>query len=197
MRKVLLAACALCLGVGGAGAANLKIAFTIHSSPSNTFWQAVKKGFDDACAKVQADCQMIFVSKPGDTQGQIANIEAAIAQKPDMIITSITDNKAYDGVVKEAIDAGIPVVASRIGGIPELVEDGRNGLLFRAGDASDLARVLERLIREPGLLATLETVRTAVRSITEDVRAVRSLYEAHLAVRQSAPPARLRTGLPG
>jgi GT2 family glycosyltransferase/glycosyltransferase involved in cell wall biosynthesis len=94
-------------------------------------------------------------------------------------------------VVQEAFVAGIPVVASRIGGIPELVEDGRNGLLFRAGDASDLARVLARLIHEPGLLARLGTARTPVRLISEDVRAVRSMYEAHLAARHLSPPGRL------
>src|SRR5262249_35098200 len=91
-----------------------QIVYTTHPDSSNAFWLTVKQGMDDACALIQADCQMIFVSKPGDTQGQIANIEAAIAQKPDMIITSITDNKAYDAVVKEAIDAGIPVVASNV-----------------------------------------------------------------------------------
>ena len=39
---------------GGAYAqdAPLKIVFTIHSSASNTFWQAVQKGFDDACGKI-------------------------------------------------------------------------------------------------------------------------------------------------
>ena len=109
-----VAVATLVAGSAMAADAQLKIVYATHSDSSNAFWLTVKKGMDDACALIQADCQMIFVSKPGDTQGQIANIEAAIAQKPDMIITSITDNKAYDGVVKEAIDAGIPVVASNV-----------------------------------------------------------------------------------
>ena len=41
-------------------------------------------------------------------------------------------------VIHEAFLAGVPVVASRIGGIPELVQDGVNGLLFEPGDADDL-----------------------------------------------------------
>ena len=44
----------------GASAEPLKIVFTHHSSASNTFWQAVKKGFDDACEKIGASCQMVF-----------------------------------------------------------------------------------------------------------------------------------------
>ena len=55
-------------------------------------------------------------------------------------------------VIQEAFLAGVPVVASRIGGIPEVVANGVNGLLFQPGDADDLARCLSRLVSEPGLL---------------------------------------------
>jgi GT2 family glycosyltransferase/glycosyltransferase involved in cell wall biosynthesis len=81
-------------------------------------------------------------------------------------------------VIQEAFLAGVPVVASRIGGIPELVEDGRNGLLFDAGDSDDLARALTRLLREPGLRETLGAGIPPVRTIEEDVRFARQLYQA-------------------
>jgi glycosyltransferase involved in cell wall biosynthesis len=42
----------------------------------------------------------------------------------------------------EAMASGLPVVAARTGGIPELIEDGTNGKLFEAGDVSDLAAAL-------------------------------------------------------
>jgi glycosyltransferase involved in cell wall biosynthesis len=48
-------------------------------------------------------------------------------------------------VLLEARAAGCPVVAPRIGGIPELVEDGLDGFLYAAGDASSLAAALERI----------------------------------------------------
>lgn len=51
----------------------------------------------------------------------------------------------------EAMASGLPVVASRISGIPELVEDGRTGLLFPPGDADALANVLAGLSRDEPL----------------------------------------------
>src|SRR5262249_5517492 len=76
-------------------------------------------------------------------------------------------------VIREAFLSGAPVVASRIGGIPEIVEDGRNGLLFEPGDTGDLRRALERLIHEPRLLDELRAGIPAVRPIEDDVAFVR------------------------
>jgi GT2 family glycosyltransferase/glycosyltransferase involved in cell wall biosynthesis len=91
-------------------------------------------------------------------------------------------------VIQEAFLAGVPVVASRIGGIPEAVDDGRNGLLFRAGDSGDLARTLTRLLRDPGLLNTLRSGIPPVRTIEEDVQFARSVYQAHLGKRLNGRP---------
>ena len=94
--------------------APLNIAFTIHSSPSNTFWQAVKKGFDDACDKVQANCQMIFTQTEGSIAEQQANMQTALAANPDALITSIVDNSAFDELIKGARDKGIIVIATNV-----------------------------------------------------------------------------------
>ncbi|CAN7645556.1 substrate-binding domain-containing protein [Devosia sp. LjRoot16] len=92
----------------------LRIIYATHADSGNTFWLTVKKGMDDACAIVKADCQMLFIAKAGDVAGHIANIQAAIAQQPDLLITSITDDTAFDAVVKEAVDAGIAVISSNV-----------------------------------------------------------------------------------
>lgn len=64
----------------------------------------------------------------------------------------------------EAMSVGLPVVASRLSGIPELVEDGVNGLLTPPGDARAVADALRRLHADPALRRRLgeagrETVR--------------------------------------
>lgn len=48
-------------------------------------------------------------------------------------------------VIYESLNAGVPVVASDIGGVGELVEDGKNGFLFKAGSETDFQRAIGRL----------------------------------------------------
>lgn len=52
-------------------------------------------------------------------------------------------------VVVEAGLAGVPIVASRVGGIPEAVKEGEEALLFEAGDAAQCAAALARTIGDP------------------------------------------------
>jgi glycosyltransferase involved in cell wall biosynthesis len=52
-------------------------------------------------------------------------------------------------VIVESFKHGVPVVASNIGGIPEIIENGNNGLLFEAGNATQLKDKLEQLIENP------------------------------------------------
>ena len=58
-------------------------------------------------------------------------------------------------VIMEALAAGVPVVASDLSGIPELVLDGVTGLLVPPADAERLADGLVRLAGDPGLRARL------------------------------------------
>ena len=51
----------------------------------------------------------------------------------------------------ESLAAGRPVVATRVGGTPDVVEDGVSGMLVRVGDVEGIAGALERLARDPEL----------------------------------------------
>jgi len=54
-----------------------------------------------------------------------------------------------------AMGAGVPVVATTVSGVPEVVESGRTGLLVEPGDAAALGRALSLLITDPGLARRL------------------------------------------
>lgn len=54
-------------------------------------------------------------------------------------------------VVREAMACGLPCVVSNIPGARDLLLDGETGLLFRSGDAADLAAKLQRLIADEKL----------------------------------------------
>lgn len=76
--------------------------------------------------------------------GQRANVEPLL-QAADCLVCPSLWAEAAGLVNLEALSTGLPVLASRIGGIPEYVDDGLNGHLFAAGDHAQLAALLTRL----------------------------------------------------
>lgn len=91
-------------------------------------------------------------------------------------------------VLMEAMAAGLPVVASRLSGIPELVTDEVSGLLVPPGDDDALADALERLAGDPALRARLGAAgrETVLRDFDVDrnAAALASRIRATLAARQ-------------
>ncbi|HEX9108635.1 MAG TPA: glycosyltransferase [Longimicrobiales bacterium] len=69
----------------------------------------------------------------------------------DALVVPSTIAESFGRVAAEAEACGVPVVASRIGGIPEAVEEERTALLVRPGDAGALAQALLRLAGDAGL----------------------------------------------
>jgi len=57
--------------------------------------------------------------------------------------------------VMEMLGAGIPVIGAKMGGIPDFVVDGENGLLFHGGDPADLASAIEKVLKDKTLISKL------------------------------------------
>lgn len=88
-------------------------------------------------------------------------------------------NEALGIAIMEAMAAGLPVVASDVGGIPEVVEAGVTGELFAVGDHVQLARHLSDLLRSPERRGSMSAAaETAARSMHmhESVRKYFDLY---------------------
>ena len=81
-------------------------------------------------------------------------LNAVIAGASYAVMPSVWyENGPYSAM--EMMAQGKPLIASNIGGIPELVRDGETGLLFPPGDAVALATQIARFQREPSLIQTL------------------------------------------
>jgi glycosyltransferase involved in cell wall biosynthesis len=109
--------------------------------------------------------------------GEISHdaVPSALAALDVVVVPSIwIENAPF--VIKEAFVAGIPVVASDLGGMRELVTHETSGLLFPPGDVGALGKALLRLAREPGLLARLREGLPRVETIEEDAGRTRALY---------------------
>ena len=79
-----------------------------------------------------------------------ADLPAEI-RRSDILVVPTVAQEALGRTAVEAMAAGRPVVASRIGGLPFTVQDGLTGLLAEPGDAADLAAKIRRLLDDPEL----------------------------------------------
>jgi glycosyltransferase involved in cell wall biosynthesis len=57
--------------------------------------------------------------------------------------------------VLEAMSLGCPIVSTSVGGIPEMIRSGENGILVRPGDTEAMVNAIEQLIESPGLAVAL------------------------------------------
>jgi L-malate glycosyltransferase len=81
--------------------------------------------------------------------GERDDIPAVLAALDLLVVPSVSES--LPNVILEAMAAGIPVVATRVGGIPEVVEHERTGLLVPPEDEDQLVEAIERLIQQPSL----------------------------------------------
>jgi glycosyltransferase involved in cell wall biosynthesis len=79
---------------------------------------------------------------------------AAILDAADvLLVTSLREGMPH--VVLEAMLAGTPVVATSVAGIPEMIEDGRHGLLVPSGEPEAASRAAARILSDPALAGRL------------------------------------------
>jgi L-malate glycosyltransferase len=143
--------------------------------------------------RLRALAQTRGVSHAVTFLGHREDVPAHLADADIFVLPSRTE--AFPNAVLEAMATGLPVVASAVGGLLELVEDGRNGLLVRSGDPVALADGLCRLMADSALAAHLgDAARDAVRarySFTRMVNGFEQIYLTELAQRgslQAEPP---------
>ncbi len=100
------------LSVGFAQEKKVNVWVVVHGGISDPFWKRVEKGVMDAAANHPADLDVTYTgpSEYNFTEF-IADIEAAVASKPDVLVCTLTEPDAMDEVLRSAIADGLPVIA--------------------------------------------------------------------------------------
>ncbi|MBI2058838.1 MAG: glycosyltransferase [Nitrospirae bacterium] len=81
------------------------------------------------------------------------------------VLAFCSDGEGLPNVVLESMAAGVPAVAGRVGGVPEILDDGETGLLYPSGDVAALALALRKLIENPDIRSHIaEKAQRQVRS---------------------------------
>ncbi len=85
------------------------------------------------------------------TQKDIPGILAHL----DLVVLATTTHEAFGRVVIEAQAAGVPVVATKVGGVIDIIEDGKNGLLVPPADSVSMAEAVMRIFKDSQLAQDL------------------------------------------
>lgn len=105
---------------------------------------------------------------------------------PDLLaaLDMAVSSSSFEGTplaMMEYMDAGLPVVATRVGGVPDLIDDGVHGLLVEPGDPGALAAAMGELLRDPERARAMgergRERRRSEFSIEATVRRLERLYE--------------------
>lgn len=114
--------------------------------------------------------------------GFVDEIHAAMAGLDIMLHPSSAEGLGT--AVIDAMALGVPPIAFRVGGLPELIEDGRSGLLVPAGDIAAFATATDRLVQDGQLRAALAAAgpeRASKFSVDRMIRGTRTVYDSVLA----------------
>ena len=106
-----------------------------------------------------------------------AQLSAILAQHDVLVVPSIWE-ETFSLVTREALQAGLPVIAARRGALPEVIQEGVNGLLFEPENADDLRRCLERLRTDTQLREQLTPASTPIRDPEVYAQDMEAVYEA-------------------
>lgn len=160
----------------------------------------------EAMRRVRGDCRLDIYGDPShfplyaESCFEVAREDSRVLirgpMRPEHVATALRDIDALvvpslwsentPFVVLEGRAAGVPIVASAVDGIAEIVADGKNGQLFRPGDVDELARVMQQFVDDRESLRALTGHFGGVRTLLKNARQFASMYDELCAVSKPA-----------
>jgi glycosyltransferase involved in cell wall biosynthesis len=117
----------------------------------------------DYRARYEALCHELGVRQRVHFLGFVPDVRSLVVDVDMLVLPSLQE--PFGRSIIEAMALGTPVIATRVGGIPEIIEDGRDGLLVPPSDEAALGLALERLAFDEPL--RLQLARQAERKVCE------------------------------
>lgn len=105
-------------------------------------------------ARIRQAVASVGLSRHITVMGFVPDLPAAMAAL-DLALYPAIESDGMSRVLFEYLATGKPVIASRVGVVPEVLEDGKTALLIPAGDAAALAQAIDRLLDDPALAGKL------------------------------------------
>jgi glycosyltransferase involved in cell wall biosynthesis len=156
-----------------AAAAGKVLVSLVGEGPAETV-----QGFRNLARSLQIDDRVEFLGSRSPEE-----VASLLGSSTALVLPSHMETSP--NVVMEALCAGIPAIATDVGGIPSLVADGRNGLLVRTGDVAGLSAAMRRVARDPALRESLgEAGRSEGQRRFQSAGAVRRLVGLYEEVRR-------------
>ena len=125
----------------------------LRDSLSETAVRLVIVGEGAERAKLETAATSLGISEHVVFAGQVRNVRSYYAAADVLANASQSEGSPY--VLLEAMAAGLPIVATAVGGVPEILEDNQTGLLVPSRNPQAMAQALARLLNDPDLAARL------------------------------------------
>jgi glycosyltransferase involved in cell wall biosynthesis len=118
---------------------------------------------------------------------------AELAQAFDIFWLTSRSNEGAPTVLCEAMSLGLPIVATRIASVPEMIDDGRNGFVVPIGNPQAVASATAKIIRDRALRETISAHarKTAIEKFNVTVCAELHARALRMAVREPAVPKKI------
>ena len=140
-------------------------------------------------AAIEAEIERLGLEDSVRLAGERADVPELLADSDVFVLSSRSEGLPVS--VLEAMAAGLPVVASRVGGLDELVVDGETGILVPSGDHEALAAALTRMVEDRGLRRRFGGAGRSRAEALFDLAAFRrahvDLYDEQLALTGAVP----------
>ncbi|MDD5019194.1 MAG: lipopolysaccharide heptosyltransferase II [Candidatus Omnitrophica bacterium] len=132
------------------------LARVLREAPYVTGWVVggISPGKDNYMEELEVWTRRLGLSGTVSFLGNRRDIPEVLEGLDALVMPSIAE-ESFGRVVVEAQAVGVPVIASRVGGVVEIIEDGRDGLLVFPKDDEAIAQAVVRLVRDPGLSGRL------------------------------------------